>query len=52
MIIVEPKRCEGCTHLKGHLNGDVKVMDYCYVYDRKITDEAFDCKFYFKKVKE
>lgn len=54
MIEMIPKRCEGCVHLRHRMDGDVRVMDQCYVYDRTITDEMLEepCKFYVKSVKE
>lgn len=54
MIEIVPKRCEGCVHLMHRMDGDVRVMDQCYVYDTEITDEMLDelCVFRVEKVKE
>lgn len=53
MITMVPIRCKDCIHLRGKFEGDVRVMDQCYVYDREITDEMLDepCKFHCKPFK-
>ena len=54
MIEIIPKRCEGCVYLQHKTDGDIRVMDRCYAYDREITDEMLDelCVLRVKRVKE
>lgn len=55
-VTMTPARCIGCIHLQHRMDGDVRVMDQCYVYDTTITDEMLQepCRFYCRssKVKE
>lgn len=54
MIEITPTRCDGCIFLRHRMDGDVRVMDQCFVYDRQITDEMLSepCKFYMQRVKQ
>lgn len=53
-VTITPARCIGCIHLQHRMDGDVRVMDQCFVYDRQIDDEmlAEPCKFYCRSCKE
>lgn len=39
MIEIKPTGCEGCLLLEPRMDGDVKIYDYCSLFERTITDE-------------
>lgn len=51
-VTVTPARCIGCIWLMHRMDGDIRYMDRCDMYDRQIDDEmlAEPCKFYCREL--